>query len=80
MAIFAYKDVSITINSVDLSDRSAGCVLTYEIEAQDATVFGDKVDEKGRTLLQRFEAVFSKDEDAQAILDDLVRSDDADAT
>lgn len=40
MAIFAYKDVSITINSVDLSDKSAGCVLNYEIEAQDATVFG----------------------------------------
>jgi len=40
MAIFAYKDVSITINSVDLSDKAAGCVLTYEIEAQDATVFG----------------------------------------
>ena len=40
MAIFAYKDVSITINSIDLSDRAAGCVLNYEIEAQDATVFG----------------------------------------
>ena len=40
MAIFAYKDVSITINSVDLSDKAAGCVLNYEIEAQDATVFG----------------------------------------
>jgi hypothetical protein len=40
MAIFAYKDVSIVINSVDLSDRAAGCVLNYEVEAQDATVFG----------------------------------------
>lgn len=40
MAIFAYKDVSITINSINLSDRAAGCVLNYEIEAQDATVFG----------------------------------------
>jgi len=40
MAIIAFKDVSITINSVDLSDRANAATLTYEIEAQDATVMG----------------------------------------
>lgn len=40
MAIIAFKDVSVTINSIDLSDRVSGAVLTYEVEAQDATVMG----------------------------------------
>lgn len=40
MAIIAFKDVSIVINSVDLSDRANAATLTYEIEAQDATVMG----------------------------------------
>jgi hypothetical protein len=40
MAIIAYKDVSITINSVDLSDHANAATLTYEVEAQDATVMG----------------------------------------
>lgn len=40
MAIIAFKDVSVTINSVDLSDHTSGAVLTYEVEAQDATVMG----------------------------------------
>ena len=40
MAIIAFKDVSITINSVDLSDRANSATLTYEIEQQDATVMG----------------------------------------
>jgi len=40
MAIIAFKDVSIVINSVDLSDRANAATLTYEVEAQDATVMG----------------------------------------
>ena len=40
MAIIAFKDVSVTINSVDLSDRSNAATLTYEVEQQDATVMG----------------------------------------
>lgn len=40
MAIFAYKDVVLNINNVDLSDRANSVVLTYEVEAQDATTFG----------------------------------------
>ena len=40
MAIIAFKDVSITINSVDLSDRANSATLTYEVEQQDATVMG----------------------------------------
>jgi len=40
MAIIAFKDASVTINSVDLSDRANAVTLTYEIEQQDATVMG----------------------------------------
>lgn len=40
MPIFAYKDVALSINSIELSDRANSVVLTYEVEAQDATVFG----------------------------------------
>ena len=40
MAIIAFKDVSITINSVDLSDHANAATLTYEVEQQDATVMG----------------------------------------
>lgn len=40
MAIIAFKDVSITINAIDLSDRVNAATLTYEIEQQDATVMG----------------------------------------
>lgn len=40
MAIIAFKDVSIVINSVNLSDHANSATLTYEIEAQDATVMG----------------------------------------
>lgn len=40
MAIIAFKDVSVTVNSVDLSDRSNAVTLTYEVEQQDATVMG----------------------------------------
>ena len=40
MAIIAMKDVSVTINSVDLSDHANSVVLTYEIEQQEATVMG----------------------------------------
>lgn len=40
MAIIAFKDVSITINAIDLSDRVNSATLTYEIEQQDATVMG----------------------------------------
>jgi hypothetical protein len=40
MAIIAFKDVSVTINSVDLSNLVSGATLTYEIEQQEATVMG----------------------------------------
>ena len=40
MAIIAFKDVSISINSVDLSDHANSATLTYEVEQQDATVMG----------------------------------------
>jgi len=40
MAIIAFKDATVTINSVDLSDRANAVTLTYEIEQQDATVMG----------------------------------------
>lgn len=40
MAIIAFKDCSITINSVALSDHANSIVLTYEVEQQDATVMG----------------------------------------
>jgi hypothetical protein len=40
MAIIAFKDVSVTINSVSLSDNVRSVTLNYEIEQQDATVMG----------------------------------------
>jgi len=40
MAIIAFKDATVTINSVDLSDRANAVTLTYEVEQQDATVMG----------------------------------------
>lgn len=40
MPIFAYKDVMLSINAIELQDRANSVVLTYEVEAQDATVFG----------------------------------------
>lgn len=40
MPIIAFKDVSVTINSIALSDHANSVVLNYEIEAQDATVMG----------------------------------------
>lgn len=40
MPIIAFKDVSITVNSVALSDHMNSAVLTYEVEQQDATVMG----------------------------------------
>lgn len=40
MPIIAFKDVSITINSVALSDHANSVTLTYEVEQQDATVMG----------------------------------------
>lgn len=40
MAIIAFKDVQVGINSVNLSDRANAVTLTYEIEQQDATTMG----------------------------------------
>jgi hypothetical protein len=40
MAIIAFKDVQVGINNVNLSDRANAVTLTYEVEAQDATVMG----------------------------------------
>lgn len=40
MAIIAFKDVQININSVNLSDRANAATLTFEVEQQDATVMG----------------------------------------
>jgi hypothetical protein len=40
MAVIAFKDVSVTINSVSLSDNVRSVTLNYEIEQQDATVMG----------------------------------------
>lgn len=67
MAIFAYKDVSITINSVDLSDKAAGCVLTYEVEAQDATVFGGNRASIGGIQNNNLEVTFYQDFAAQEV-------------
>jgi hypothetical protein len=67
MAIFAYKDVSVTINSVDLSDRAASCVLNYEIEAQDATVFGGNRASVGGIQNNSLEVTFYQDFDASEV-------------
>lgn len=61
MPIFAYKDVSVTINAIDLSDRAASCVLNYEIEAQDATVFGGNRASIGGIQNNSLEVTFYQD-------------------
>jgi len=40
MASISFKDCSVVINSVDLSDRVRSAVLTFEIEAQEVTAMG----------------------------------------
>ena len=40
MPIIAFKDVSVTVNSIALSDHTNSVTLNYEIESQDATVMG----------------------------------------
>lgn len=40
MAIIAFKDVTVTINSIDLSDHANSATINFEIEQQDATVMG----------------------------------------
>lgn len=40
MAQMVLKDASITINSVDLSDKSNSVELNYEVEAVEVTAFG----------------------------------------
>ena len=40
MAVLSFKDCSVTVNSVDLSGKVRSVVLTYEVEAVDATVMG----------------------------------------
>jgi len=41
MAQIVLKDVSVTINSVDLSSRATNVVINYEKEAVEVTAFGD---------------------------------------
>ena len=41
MAIEIFKDASVVINSVDLSDHVESVALAYSAEAQEATVMGD---------------------------------------
>ena len=40
MAVLVLTDASITINSVDLSDRSNSVTLTYETDSVEVTAFG----------------------------------------
>lgn len=41
MAVLVLKDASITVNSVDLSDKSNSVTLNYEIDSVEVTAFGD---------------------------------------
>jgi len=42
MAQIVLKDVTVTINSVDLSSRATNVVINYEQEAVETTAFGDQ--------------------------------------
>lgn len=42
MAVLVLTDASITINSVDLSDRSNSVTLTYETDSVEITAFGSQ--------------------------------------
>ena len=41
MAVLVLKDASITVNSVDLSDKSNSVTVNYEIDSVEVTAFGD---------------------------------------
>jgi hypothetical protein len=40
MAVLTLKDASITINTVDLSDRANSVTLNYEVDSVEVTAFG----------------------------------------
>lgn len=46
MAVFAYKDASVVVNAVDLSDHARSVTVNYEADELDTTAMGD--DSRGR--------------------------------
>lgn len=61
MASISFKDCSVTINSVDLSDRVRSAVLTYEIEAQEVTAMGGNRSFTGGIQNNNFEVTLLQD-------------------
>jgi len=61
MAVLSFKDCSVTVNSVDLSDRVRSVVLTYEVEAVDATVMGGNRVSIGGIQNNQVEITFGQD-------------------
>lgn len=46
MAVFAYKDASVVVNSVDLSDHVRSATVNYEADELDSTAMGDDARER----------------------------------
>lgn len=61
MAVLSFKDCSVTVNSVDLSNKVRSVVLTYEVEAVDATVMGGNRVSIGGIQNNQVEITFGQD-------------------
>lgn len=61
MAVLSFKDCSVTVNSVDLSNKVRSVVLTYEVEAVDATVMGGNRASIGGIQNNQVEITFGQD-------------------
>jgi hypothetical protein len=67
MAIIAFKNVQVGINSVNLSDRANAVTLTYEIEQQDATTMGGNRSFVGGIQNNTLEVTMYQDFDANEV-------------
>lgn len=61
MAVLSFKDCSVTVNAVDLSNKVRSVVLTYEVEAVDATVMGGNRVSIGGIQNNQVEITFGQD-------------------
>lgn len=61
MAVLSFKDCSVTVNSIDLSNKVRSVVITYEIEAVDATVMGGNRANIGSIQNNQVEITFAQD-------------------
>jgi len=62
MAKFVFKDASLTVNAVDLSDHVASVTLSTSADIQDLSCMGDTFKQKGVGLIDwSFDVTFRQD-------------------